>query len=312
MRTSSGFCQIASKFPESIGRRLNRFVIATILAGVGLLALARPAAAEIVYTSTDIKIGANSSYSLDLNNDGVRDFTIWTHFSGPPPPPCKPWTYSAFVDETPASGNGAENSSSPARLKEGDQIGPSQTFYGSTGAMAYAYDDACPGGQGPGHGGKWLNASGYLGLMFQINGETHYGWAQLKVGDDTATLTGYAYETIAGTAINAGQGTPPNFKITASPTSATVSPGQSTTSTLTLTPVFGFSGTVALTCKVPIGYGLSCGISPSSVTLNGTNSETATLSINTSSTTPAAIYSINAKGTSGTLVHGTPFALAVQ
>ncbi len=52
----------------------------------------------------------------------------------------------------------------------------------------------------------------YLGLKFQIKGETHYGWARLNVSvraqggvNITATLTGYAYETIANKAIIAGK-----------------------------------------------------------------------------------------------------------
>jgi carboxypeptidase T len=146
--------------------------------------------------------------------------------------------------------------------------------------------------------------------MFQINGEIHYGWAQLSVEASTATLMGYAYETIPGMPINAGE-IAPDFQITTSPTSAIVSPGQSTTSTLTLAPLFGFSGTVALTCKVPSGKGLSCEVSPSSVTLNG-NSATATLSINTSPSTPAGTYKISARGTSDTLTHWTTFTLTVQ
>jgi hypothetical protein len=50
----------------------------------------------------------------------------------------------------------------------------------------------------------------YLGLKFKIDGKTHYGWARLTVqlpGNFLvkATLTGYAYETVAGKAIRAGQ-----------------------------------------------------------------------------------------------------------
>ena len=46
----------------------------------------------------------------------------------------------------------------------------------------------------------------YLGLEFQIKGRTHYGWARLTFEDGvlSATLTGYAYETIAGKSIRAG------------------------------------------------------------------------------------------------------------
>lgn len=104
----------------------------------------------------------------------------------------------------------------------------------------------------------------------------------------------------------------PNFEIKSSPTSATVKPGDSTTSTLTLSPVAGFTGTVDLSCMVPSEDGLSCGVSTSSVTLNGTSSATATLSIYTSSTTRAGMYKIEAKGVSGTLSHTTTFTLTVQ
>jgi len=61
--------------------------------------------------------------------------------------------------------------------------------------------------------GEWLgksNFQAYLGLKFTIKGKIHFGWARVKV--DTlqtqqkfsATLTGYAYETIPGKPIIAG------------------------------------------------------------------------------------------------------------
>jgi hypothetical protein len=254
MKTSSG--------SESVRQRLSRLAISAMVAGVGLLVLAPPAAAEIVYTPTNITLPPNTSYNLDVNNDGVTDFTISTSQVSIR---CGPSQFG-FMDslvETPASGNGVVGSP-PARLLnvKADQIGPSQTFYGGTGTMAWA--SFCDGQTHA--GGSWIlvippypaefkGLSGYLGLMFQINGETHYGWALLSVTLYTrkapvlVTLTGYAYETIPGAPINPGQGDQ-NFEITASPISATVSPGQSTTSTLTLAPLDGFSETVTLTCTV--------------------------------------------------------------
>jgi hypothetical protein len=59
--------------------------------------------------------------------------------------------------------------------------------------------------------GSWINVNDrYLGVKFTINGETHYGWARLSVQavppiTFTATLTGYAYETIRNKSISAGQ-----------------------------------------------------------------------------------------------------------
>jgi hypothetical protein len=48
-------------------------------------------------------------------------------------------------------------------------------------------------------------------MKFTINGKVHYGWARLSVTNlkdkfrITATLTGYAYETIPNKPIKAGQ-----------------------------------------------------------------------------------------------------------
>jgi hypothetical protein len=48
--------------------------------------------------------------------------------------------------------------------------------------------------------------SGYLGLQFLIGGQTHYGWVAVTVGIDfNDKVTGYAYETTANEALNAGQ-----------------------------------------------------------------------------------------------------------
>lgn len=54
-----------------------------------------------------------------------------------------------------------------------------------------------------------VGQSGYLGLTFQSDGETYYGWALVSVtvnqGTLVATLMGYAYESTPGMPINAGQ-----------------------------------------------------------------------------------------------------------
>jgi len=179
--------------------------IATILA-VGLLAV-WPAEAQIVYTPTNITIGGPyGSYNLDVNNDGVTDFTIDVEGCGVCLNPF------SIVWETPASGNGvvdSKNLKGPARLGKGFEIGPSQTFYGGNGGMASIR--ACgPYGDKTCRSGNWASKSGsvkgYLGLSFQVSGETFYGWADLTVIDGAVvTLTGYAYESTPGMPIKAGQ-----------------------------------------------------------------------------------------------------------
>lgn len=198
MRTSSG--------PDSVHQHLGRFASAGILAVV-LLAWVVPAAAEIIYTPTNLTIGPGGEYKLDLNNDGVTDFTITNRTTNGV---CGGSVHAA-VAERPASGNGAEGSP-PAELILGDPIGPSQTF-GGKGNMVHA-NLSCAGTVH--EGGSWDDNgdNGYLGLSFQIDGETYYGWAEMNItfvsGKSVAffaTLTGYAYETTPGMPINAGQTT---------------------------------------------------------------------------------------------------------
>jgi hypothetical protein len=186
-----------------------KYAIATIFVGVGLLALAWPAEAQIVYTPTNITIGPWGKYKLDVNNEGHTDFTIAAHFiSGGGQ--CAPDGFANVTVHAP-SGNGAEGTP-PAELIAGDQIGPSQSFYGGTGTLASFAENGCTGKHHS--GGNWvIGEPGYLGLSFQLKGETYYGWAQLTITSVSehygpgfvATLTGYAYETTPGMPINAGQ-----------------------------------------------------------------------------------------------------------
>jgi hypothetical protein len=94
-------------------------------------------------------------------------------------------------------------------LKKGAHIDPQQTFIRNS----YSFGEfmvlvECD--QGCSTGGQWANVKNrYLGLKFQIDGETHYGWVRLSTQlvqtHITATLTGYAYETTPGKGIRAGQ-----------------------------------------------------------------------------------------------------------
>src|SRR5271167_4822432 len=67
--------------PESIHHRLNMYALAASAAGAGMLALAQPAEAKIVYTPAHKEIAPNNTVSLDLNHDGKIDFSIHDSFT---------------------------------------------------------------------------------------------------------------------------------------------------------------------------------------------------------------------------------------
>jgi hypothetical protein len=194
-----------SVFSESTHAQLNMYALAASAAGVGLLALATPARAEVVYTPANQVIGHNGVYGLDVNHDGTVDFLIqqWNYGN---------WASNNQLLADPAVGNGVEGTRRAAAvLQSGQPIGPSQNFIAGdqNGEVMLSVTHTTTGGPSHLHG-SWANVSNrYLGLKFQIGGQTHYGWARVNVQRKgfhfLTTLTGYAYETAPNTAINAGQ-----------------------------------------------------------------------------------------------------------
>jgi hypothetical protein len=204
-----------SKLTASTNHRLNNYALAAGAAGVSLLALS--AEAEIVYTPSDQIINRLVPYRLDLNHDGVTDFTILDKVSARTTGPSS--AQSLFVK--PAQGNRincfypscASTWFYAAALRRGSEIGPSQEQHGWLAGHAQMAFEERFNGQ-PTYFRSWAKAKDrYLGLSFKIDGETHYGWARFNVrfiGDYPnvtweAHLTGYAYETVANQSIKAGE-----------------------------------------------------------------------------------------------------------
>jgi hypothetical protein len=194
-----------SRLSDSLLHNINVYALTASATGVSLLALARPVEAKIVYTKTHQVIGSNGIYPLDLKHDGTIDFLIqeriYSTFAASQPSAL--WVKEAFRNAVEGSHYLA------AALSKGSHIGPRQGFISSKGSLGevmieFGCADTCS------TRGHWLNVKNrYLGLKFQISGKTHFGWARLSVevenGKITATLTGYAYETVANKGIDAGQ-----------------------------------------------------------------------------------------------------------
>jgi trimeric autotransporter adhesin len=102
---------------------------------------------------------------------------------------------------------------------------------------------------------------------------------------------------------------PPDFQVVASGLSPTpVIPGSSATSTISIAPLHGFSGTVALSCTgLPSGVG--CSFTPASL---AAGSGTSTLTVTTTSSLQAGSYTVIANGVSGTLSRIAALALTVE
>jgi hypothetical protein len=172
-----------------------------------LLSLAMPSDAEIVHTKVDRVIGRGQSYGIDLNHDGIIDFSIQNIFNR-----CtRTFGYCPVVEIVayPANGNeieyGVQNWYAAA-LRPGAVVGSGAPMNNAEEFMADEFRSAGTFY----YFGSWLNATDrFLGLSFVVQGEIHYGWARLTVYSKekyrlTAFLSDFAYETEANTPIEAG------------------------------------------------------------------------------------------------------------
>jgi subtilisin family serine protease len=98
----------------------------------------------------------------------------------------------------------------------------------------------------------------------------------------------------------------PNFSLSATPPSQSVVQGSGTSYTATVTPSGGFTGTVSFSAS-GLPAGASASFNPASVTTSGSS----TMTVTTSSSTPAGSYPVTITGTSGALIHTTTVTLVV-
>jgi hypothetical protein len=211
MKLSSRPPRAPFTFSDSLHHQLSLYAVAAGAACVGMLGLAQPAEAKIIYTKADERV-FGIAVPLDLNHDGKIDF----------------YFRSFVVATTPATSTGlvihpespnaiwVTGKGKAAALCAGAQIGAKAPFSSpstsvSMGKIVRVQTNGKRYYYGPWeNGGKGVK-NRYLGLRFQIKGKTHYGWARLNFASpQLARLTGYAYETIPNKTIIAGQTKGPN------------------------------------------------------------------------------------------------------
>lgn len=219
---STRYVPIEGARTSDAGARLGCYTTAALAAGVGLLSMAQPAASEVVVTHKSIPILPryiiSTDVPLDINGDGITDFSFGLTSFGP-------YSYKignlSFVNK---SGNAAMAKGEALKtplvdaLLRGALVGPSDKFNGAPNLLIQQTYDVehnnsyCNDHKAYGHWGG-NNPDRFVGVRFQINGQTHYGWVRLTVQHSTvlkgcseisATITAYAYETVANKPITVG------------------------------------------------------------------------------------------------------------
>jgi hypothetical protein len=167
----------AASLDKGLNRRLLAYVAA---AGTGILAASQPASAGIIYTPSNATYTTGQgSLGISLENNGTINFNL---ASG---------SRSGYFRTLRVNGNGIsgdevvgfKTSISPeaSALTKGALIGPGQAFQNANNTTS-RWSDVGVQMVGETFGrqflsGPWADVSDrYLGLKFEVNGQTYYGW----------------------------------------------------------------------------------------------------------------------------------------
>src|SRR5712664_383289 len=160
-------------------------------------------------------------------------------------------------------------------------------------------------------------ATGLTATVNPTSGTPTYT-STLTISTTTGTAQGTYSITVTGTSgslshsatyslIVTAPGTGGDFSISASPSSVTLIRTSSTSTTITITALSGFSGTVSLSTGA-LPSGVTASFSPASVTGSGTSTLTFTGS---GGQTALGTFTITVTGTSGSLTHSTTITLTI-
>jgi subtilase family serine protease len=132
-------------------------------------------------------------------------------------------------------------------------------------------------------------------------------------GTATVTITGTSGSLTAKTtvALTVNSAASPNFSVSASPASVTVTQGASGTSTITVTSTGGFDSATTLSAS-GLPSGVTATFSTNPVTPPANSSATSTLTLTASSTATVGAATVTITGTSGSTTHSTTIALTVN
>ncbi len=266
-------------------------------------------------------VGANDT--LPSNNQGYGRLDLGRAFDG---------TAAVRVDETQTFGSAGQTFTVTGNVSDS-----SKPF-----RVMLAYSDA-PGATS---GNAWVNdlnlevtvnGTLYLGNVFSGAGSVTGGVADTRNNTEgvflpagttgsfsiTVRAAGISGDGVPGNAdttdqdfalfvYNGSQSAPnPDFTLSASPASQTVTQGGSTSYTATVTSVNGFSAATTLSVS-GLPSGATASFAPNPVTPPAGGSAASTLSVSTSAGTPAGSYPLTLTGTSGALSHPTSVTLVVQ
>lgn len=212
LNTGRGTAKLSSHTEKS----LFTYAAAATAAGVGLLALAQPSEAKVVFTAVQLQLPVNQPTYIDLNNDGVNDFKLFPVSSDLNLHDTQ-GVHSSEVIKLYGVDTGNQiwgKAPYASALTAGVKVGAGAPFASNNNIMGF--ESKFSGGP-TSYGGPWapdgqVVKNRFLGFKFLINGEVHFGWARMtvqirrpEIKKLKAVLTGYAYETVPNRPILTGK-----------------------------------------------------------------------------------------------------------
>jgi hypothetical protein len=268
---------------------------------------------ELTEAITDADVGIATTFApplawYDMTNGEIGDicngqqgtyvangtsYTIQLEFSNsanncvlPPAAPTPNFTLSASPTSVTVSQGGSGSSTIT--------VNPSNGFTGSVTLSA----SGLPSGVTASFGTNPTTSTS--SVTFTASSTAATGTATVTITGSSGSLT---HTTTISLTVNATVN--PDFSLSASPSSLTVTQGSSGNSTITVHPVGGFTGSVTLSASgLPSGVTASFGTNPT------TSTSVVTLSASSTATTGTATVTIT--GTSGSLTHTTTISLTVN
>lgn len=170
------------------------------------IAVGQKADGQVVYTDVDPdSVLTNSQFDVDFDGDGTNDISVAQQTVV-----ASSSTTAGAVALVPTGNAVIGNLNSgymyPGILANGDPISPGAPDFqtASLGTLAIVYN-------GSNTFGAWSGQTGFMGCRFVAgDGFTHYGWVELAVaaGATSVTVIAYGYESMADSAIVAGDAGP--------------------------------------------------------------------------------------------------------
>lgn len=192
---------------ELLDRKLSAYMLAAGAAGAVVLAGTVPAEGEAVCVHTNVSLYGGDTFQLFFPGQRIPAFNLaQTHTTGSSIPYVF-FNRGFLIANTAGASAVVASNGYPANLSSAAVVGASAKFgKGNSYGLLFTYaSNSRMGGRG-----NFTRSTNYLGLKFLVSGETHFGWARIKVTADKIRDSQYVtvmhlqavgYETVAGKSV---------------------------------------------------------------------------------------------------------------